>query len=192
MYISTQRNRTAFLLLVHNEYAIKDELRMSHASEDQSEWRIIECLDNTCVEACYMMWCDVMWCHRSFSSSTEQSTSSRLMRRHRRRRRKTKPPRMERVRQLMHTHTHTRVQEVSIMFGFHCVPRIISFSSPCSVYLSQSSSFSSITDSTMSLNIITVTLNMGEYHTHICICTKIPIQMLPSSGVHLNVTHNLF
>uniref|UniRef100_A0AAY4B360 Dishevelled n=1 Tax=Denticeps clupeoides TaxID=299321 RepID=A0AAY4B360_9TELE len=58
-----------------------------------------------------------------FSSSTEQSTSSRLMRRHRRRRRKPKAQRMER-----------------------------------------SSSFSSITDSTMSLNIITVTLNMEKYN----------------------------
>nr|XP_015216866.1 PREDICTED: segment polarity protein dishevelled homolog DVL-3 [Lepisosteus oculatus] len=60
---------------------------------------------------------------RGFSSSTEQSSSSRLMRRHRRRRRKPKAPRMER-----------------------------------------SSSFSSITDSTMSLNIITVTLNMEKYN----------------------------
>uniref|UniRef100_A0A671LP12 Segment polarity protein dishevelled homolog DVL-3-like n=1 Tax=Sinocyclocheilus anshuiensis TaxID=1608454 RepID=A0A671LP12_9TELE len=58
-----------------------------------------------------------------FSSSTEQSTSSRLMRRHRHRRQKPKAPRMER-----------------------------------------SSSFSSITDSTMSLNIITVTLNMEKYN----------------------------
>uniref|UniRef100_A0A672SZ86 Dishevelled segment polarity protein 3 n=1 Tax=Sinocyclocheilus grahami TaxID=75366 RepID=A0A672SZ86_SINGR len=56
-------------------------------------------------------------------SSTEQSTSSRLVRRHRRRRRKPKAPRME-----------------------------------------KSSSFSSITDSTMSLNIITVTLNMEKYN----------------------------
>uniref|UniRef100_A0A4W5KGX2 Dishevelled segment polarity protein 3 n=1 Tax=Hucho hucho TaxID=62062 RepID=A0A4W5KGX2_9TELE len=58
-----------------------------------------------------------------FSGSTEQSTSSRLVRRHRRRRRKPKAPRMER-----------------------------------------SSSFSSVTDSTMSLNIITVTLNMEKYN----------------------------
>uniref|UniRef100_W5MP85 Dishevelled segment polarity protein 3b n=1 Tax=Lepisosteus oculatus TaxID=7918 RepID=W5MP85_LEPOC len=62
-------------------------------------------------------------CLPRFSSSTEQSSSSRLMRRHRRRRRKPKAPRMER-----------------------------------------SSSFSSITDSTMSLNIITVTLNMEKYN----------------------------
>lgn len=41
-----------------------------------------------------------LWCHYRFSSSTEQSTSSRLMRRHRRRRRKPKAPRMERVRLL--------------------------------------------------------------------------------------------
>ncbi|XP_038817831.1 segment polarity protein dishevelled homolog DVL-3-like [Salvelinus namaycush] len=58
-----------------------------------------------------------------FSGSTEQSTSSRLVRRHRRRRRKPKAPRMER-----------------------------------------SSSFSSVTDSTMSLNIITVTLDMEKYN----------------------------
>uniref|UniRef100_A0A4W5KTZ6 Dishevelled segment polarity protein 3 n=1 Tax=Hucho hucho TaxID=62062 RepID=A0A4W5KTZ6_9TELE len=64
--------------------------------------------------------CDVIT--RRFSGSTEQSTSSRLMRRHRRRR-KPKAPRMER-----------------------------------------SSSFSSVTDSTMSLNIITVTLNMEKYN----------------------------
>ncbi|XP_031824619.1 segment polarity protein dishevelled homolog DVL-3 [Sarcophilus harrisii] len=58
-----------------------------------------------------------------FSSSTEQSSASRLMRRHKRRRRKQKVARIER-----------------------------------------SSSFSSITDSTMSLNIITVTLNMEKYN----------------------------
>ncbi|XP_056600563.1 segment polarity protein dishevelled homolog DVL-3a [Triplophysa dalaica] len=58
-----------------------------------------------------------------FSSVTEQSGSSRLIRRHRRRRRKPKAQQMDR-----------------------------------------SSSFSSITDSTMSLNIITVTLNMEKYN----------------------------
>ncbi|KAJ8338180.1 hypothetical protein SKAU_G00371460 [Synaphobranchus kaupii] len=57
-----------------------------------------------------------------FSSSTEQSTASRLLKRHRRRR-KQRPPRLERA-----------------------------------------SSFSSVTDSTMSLNIITVTLNMEKYN----------------------------
>ncbi|XP_077898894.1 segment polarity protein dishevelled homolog DVL-2 isoform X9 [Ictidomys tridecemlineatus] len=57
-----------------------------------------------------------------FSSSTEQSNASRLLKRHRRRR-KQRPPRMERT-----------------------------------------SSFSSVTDSTMSLNIITVTLNMEKYN----------------------------
>uniref|UniRef100_A0A4X2MBA8 Dishevelled segment polarity protein 1 n=1 Tax=Vombatus ursinus TaxID=29139 RepID=A0A4X2MBA8_VOMUR len=57
------------------------------------------------------------------SSSTEQSTSSRLIRKHKRRRRK------QRMRQI-----------------------------------DRSSSFSSITDSTMSLNIITVTLNMEKYN----------------------------
>ncbi|OCT70582.1 hypothetical protein XELAEV_18037506mg [Xenopus laevis] len=58
------------------------------------------------------------------SSSTEQSTSSRLIRKHKRRRRKQKMRQVDR-----------------------------------------SSSFSSITDSTMSLNIITVILNMGK-----CMC----------------------
>ncbi|XP_063059416.1 segment polarity protein dishevelled homolog DVL-2 isoform X2 [Engraulis encrasicolus] len=57
-----------------------------------------------------------------FSSCTEQSTASRLLKRHRRRR-KQRPPRLERA-----------------------------------------SSFSSVTDSTMSLNIITVTLNMEKYN----------------------------
>ncbi|KAF5919366.1 hypothetical protein HPG69_006118 [Diceros bicornis minor] len=57
------------------------------------------------------------------SSSTEQSTSSRLIRKHKRRRRK------QRMRQT-----------------------------------DRASSFSSITDSTMSLNIITVTLNMERHH----------------------------
>ncbi|XP_046876634.1 segment polarity protein dishevelled homolog DVL-2-like [Hypomesus transpacificus] len=57
-----------------------------------------------------------------FSSTTEQSTASRLMKRHRRRR-KQRPTRLERA-----------------------------------------SSFSSVTDSTMSLNIITVTLNMEKYN----------------------------
>ncbi|XP_053308536.1 segment polarity protein dishevelled homolog DVL-1 isoform X2 [Spea bombifrons] len=57
------------------------------------------------------------------SSSTEQSTSSRLIRKHKRRRRKHKMRQIDR-----------------------------------------SSSLSSITDSTMSLNIITVTLNMEKYN----------------------------
>uniref|UniRef100_A0A2R8ZNW5 Dishevelled segment polarity protein 1 n=1 Tax=Pan paniscus TaxID=9597 RepID=A0A2R8ZNW5_PANPA len=57
------------------------------------------------------------------SSSTEQSTSSRLIRKHKRRRRK------QRLRQA-----------------------------------DRASSFSSITDSTMSLNIVTVTLNMERHH----------------------------
>ncbi|XP_024232562.1 segment polarity protein dishevelled homolog DVL-2 isoform X1 [Oncorhynchus tshawytscha] len=57
-----------------------------------------------------------------FSSTTEQSTASRLLKRHRRRR-KQRPTRLERA-----------------------------------------SSFSSVTDSTMSLNIITVTLNMDKYN----------------------------
>ncbi|KAF3820434.1 hypothetical protein GH733_015943 [Mirounga leonina] len=59
----------------------------------------------------------------ALSSSTEQSTSSRLIRKHKRRRRK------QRMRQA-----------------------------------DRASSFSSITDSTMSLNIITVTLNMERHH----------------------------
>ncbi len=44
----------------------------------------------------------------------------------------------------------------------------------------QSSSFSSITDSTMSLNIITVTLNMGEY---ISVCLLL--------NMHCSVKHNM-
>ncbi|KAG8505519.1 Segment polarity protein dishevelled-DVL-1 [Galemys pyrenaicus] len=59
----------------------------------------------------------------ALSSSTEQSTSSRLIRKHKRRRRK------QRLRQA-----------------------------------DRASSFSSITDSTMSLNIVTVTLNMERHH----------------------------
>ncbi|KAK2105608.1 Segment polarity protein dishevelled DVL-1 [Saguinus oedipus] len=62
-------------------------------------------------------------CVRRLSSSTEQSTSSRLIRKHKRRRRK------QRLRQT-----------------------------------DRASSFSSITDSTMSLNIVTVTLNMERHH----------------------------
>uniref|UniRef100_A0AAY4B344 Dishevelled n=1 Tax=Denticeps clupeoides TaxID=299321 RepID=A0AAY4B344_9TELE len=77
-----------------------------------------------CFNGRVVSWVSVSWLWLPlFSSSTEQSTSSRLMRRHRRRRRKPKAQRMER-----------------------------------------SSSFSSITDSTMSLNIITVTLNMEKYN----------------------------
>jgi hypothetical protein len=40
----------------------------------------------------------------------------------------------------------------------HSALELIAFS----LFLSQASSFSSVTDSTMSLNIITVTLNMGQ------------------------------
>ncbi|XP_035696525.1 segment polarity protein dishevelled homolog DVL-3-like isoform X7 [Branchiostoma floridae] len=68
-----------------------------------------------------------------FSSTTECTTSSRLMRgtKHRRRRRRPRMPRVAR----------NGAQDVD---------------------LAESSSFSSITDSTMSLNIITVTLNMDN------------------------------
>lgn len=79
-----------------------------------------------------------------FSSSTEQSTASRLLKRHRRRR-KQRPPRLERV-----------------LCTFFIRPEFLLF---CflTLFLTflQASSFSSVTDSTMSLNIITVTLNMG-------------------------------
>ncbi|KAF7235664.1 hypothetical protein EYD10_17521, partial [Varanus komodoensis] len=110
-----------------------------------------------------------------FSSSTEQSSASRLMRRHKRRRRKQKVPRIERILGLgpcpdgivdgrdpvedlvaspssqlldpeVHGHSWALVDS----------PALSRF------LLLQSSSFSSITDSTMSLNIITVTLNMGK------------------------------
>ncbi|XP_064137140.1 segment polarity protein dishevelled homolog DVL-1 isoform X4 [Loxodonta africana] len=66
---------------------------------------------------------DTSRCVSRLSSSTEQSTSSRLIRKHKRRRRR------QRMRQT-----------------------------------DRASSFSSITDSTMSLNIITVTLNMERHH----------------------------
>uniref|UniRef100_A0A674ASG3 Dishevelled segment polarity protein 3 n=1 Tax=Salmo trutta TaxID=8032 RepID=A0A674ASG3_SALTR len=49
-----------------------------------------------------------------FSGSTEQSTSSRLVRRHRRRRRKPKAPRMERVR-----HTHTDHIDASLLCKYN-------------------------------------------------------------------------
>ncbi|KAM8839413.1 segment polarity protein dishevelled homolog DVL-3a isoform 1-T1 [Synchiropus picturatus] len=84
-----------------------------------------------------------------FSSSTEQS-SSRLMRRHRRRRRKPKASNMDRVRQPCINQLETLFYFVFLLIMVYlCV---------------QSSSFSSITDSTMSLNIITVTLNMEKYN----------------------------
>lgn len=52
--------RVAFLLLVHSNYSIKNWLKVSHGFEDQSELNIIECLDNTCVEVCYIMMMSVM------------------------------------------------------------------------------------------------------------------------------------
>uniref|UniRef100_A0AAY5ES81 Dishevelled segment polarity protein 1a n=1 Tax=Electrophorus electricus TaxID=8005 RepID=A0AAY5ES81_ELEEL len=73
------------------------------------------------------LWTHLIWhppaCSCRLSSSTEQSSSTRLMRRHKRQRRRHKVVKIDR-----------------------------------------SSSFSSITDSTMSLNIITVTLNMEKYN----------------------------
>nr|XP_027803400.1 segment polarity protein dishevelled homolog DVL-1 isoform X3 [Marmota flaviventris] len=78
------------------------------------------------------------------SSSTEQSTSSRLIRKHKRRRRK------QRLRQTDRVGGGQPVGGAAPAAA-HQVPP-------------QASSFSSITDSTMSLNIITVTLNMERHH----------------------------
>lgn len=111
------------------------------------------------------------------------------MRRHRRRRRKPKASNMDRVRP--HTQTHTRLMHSAANQPHtlkSCCQTItpdcfshVSFLFPqlfyC--YYLQSSSFSSITDSTMSLNIITVTLNMGEWSgsctqkANRCKCKKI-------------------
>ncbi|KAH0624282.1 hypothetical protein JD844_007975, partial [Phrynosoma platyrhinos] len=84
------------------------------------------------------------------SSSTEQSSASRLMRRHKRRRRKQKVPRIE------------RVSCLGKVLGLGLMPQVTSQMPGLSP--DPSSSFSSITDSTMSLNIITVTLNMEKYN----------------------------
>lgn len=84
-----------------------------------------------------------------FSSSTEQSTASRLLKRHRRRK-KQRPPRLERVLCFFYHRMHG---SEFLLFCFLTV----------SIIFLQASSFSSVTDSTMSLNIITVTLNMGKY-----------------------------
>lgn len=117
-----------------------------------------------------------LWCCYRFSSSTEQGTSSRLMRRHRRRRRKPKAPRMERVRLQMN------LMAISVeVCLFKCPHLSLSFSRSL-----QSSSFSSITDSTMSLNIITVTLNMGEY-VHLSVC--LPLNMHRSVKDNMNDIH---
>lgn len=78
------------------------------------------------------------------------------MRRHRRRRRKPKASNMDRVRG--HDAEKTRDCKPAPP-----TPSVIISPSPFFLcYNLQSSSFSSITDSTMSLNIITVTLNMGK------------------------------
>ncbi|XP_027020801.1 segment polarity protein dishevelled homolog DVL-2 isoform X1 [Tachysurus fulvidraco] len=82
-----------------------------------------------------------------FSSSTEQSTASRLLKRHRRRR-KQRPPRLERV-------------LCTFIIRPECF--LFCFLTIFFTFL-QASSFSSVTDSTMSLNIITVTLNMEKYN----------------------------
>ncbi|XP_068394755.1 segment polarity protein dishevelled homolog DVL-1 isoform X2 [Eschrichtius robustus] len=83
------------------------------------------------------------------SSSTEQSTSSRLIRKHKRRRRK------QRLRQ---------TDRVGVGPSGQVGPRRGRTRSPSPGAAPQASSFSSITDSTMSLNIITVTLNMERHH----------------------------
>ncbi|XP_059749881.1 segment polarity protein dishevelled homolog DVL-1 isoform X2 [Balaenoptera ricei] len=83
------------------------------------------------------------------SSSTEQSTSSRLIRKHKRRRRK------QRLRQ---------TDRVGVGPSGQVGPSRGRTRSPSPGAAPQASSFSSITDSTMSLNIITVTLNMERHH----------------------------
>lgn len=95
------------------------------------------------------------------SSSTEQSSSSQLMRRHKRRRRRHKVAKIDRVspsetQQCPRGNMKHMRGPVDVFFLLYFV-----FSLPF-----QSSSFSSITDSTMSLNIITVTLNMGKPDDH--------------------------
>lgn len=92
-----------------------------------------------------------------FSSSTEQSSASRLLKRHRRRR-KQRPPRMERVRVLLGEAGLSLAAPLTRGLGLVFVDEE---RPPLPCLSSQTSSFSSVTDSTMSLNIITVTLNMG-------------------------------
>lgn len=120
-----------------------------------------------------------------FSSATEQSTASRLLKRHRRRR-KQRPPRLERVRtdpsdDFCFYFADLQLAVVllnlaAIVDWLHCAvfhwicnlnretQNVIMYLMKwiCGIFL-QASSFSSVTDSTMSLNIITVTLNMGPY-----------------------------
>uniref|UniRef100_A0A6Q2YXU7 Dishevelled segment polarity protein 1a n=1 Tax=Esox lucius TaxID=8010 RepID=A0A6Q2YXU7_ESOLU len=94
------------------------------------------------------------------SGSTEQSSSSQLMRRHKRRRRRHKVAKID------------RVSSCQTIRRFVCMCKRPDNRMSCLFYLLtdifftpvQSSSFSSITDSTMSLNIITVTLNMEKYN----------------------------
>uniref|UniRef100_H2RBE2 Dishevelled segment polarity protein 1 n=1 Tax=Pan troglodytes TaxID=9598 RepID=H2RBE2_PANTR len=90
----------------------------------------------------------------STSSSTEQSTSSRLIRKHKRRRRKQRLRQADRVGSWVE---QGGAGEAKSMSGSP-VPFTHAPSPP------QASSFSSITDSTMSLNIVTVTLNMERHH----------------------------
>lgn len=113
--------------------------------------------------ACTTCWL-FFWGGFRFSSSTEQS-SSRLMRRHRRRRRKPKASNMDRVRADTlwgcRTDWSLLILQSSWLLILFFSSRFCPFCPTCCCSL-QSSSFSSITDSTMSLNIITVTLNMGK------------------------------
>lgn len=103
------------------------------------------------------------------SSSTGQSSSFQLMKRHKRRRRRHKVTKIDRVR-------------LACVYMAHNILFLCDFFVPCvtpSLFLSQSSSFSSITDSTMSLNIITVTLNMGKI--------SIPKKCTSSPTLHHNL-----
>ncbi|XP_033278923.1 segment polarity protein dishevelled homolog DVL-2 isoform X2 [Orcinus orca] len=107
-----------------------------------------------------------------FSSSTEQSSASRLLKRHRRRR-KQRPPRLERVRGfLWGSWTSGELGARALVSGVQgpdrenpgACPGLLEAVRLLPLYPPQASSFSSVTDSTMSLNIITVTLNMEKYN----------------------------
>lgn len=112
--------------------------------------------------------------HFRLSSSTEQSSSSQLMRRHKRRRRRHKVAKIDRV---SNSETHCcpcwnwnwhwgrETDEGADWYRRYATLTILRFTYCVPFMLFQSSSFSSITDSTMSLNIITVTLNMGIPYT---------------------------
>lgn len=106
------------------------------------------------------------------SSSTERSSSSQLMRRHKRRRRRHKLAKIDRVSRcgsLRFAPSPAERRNPLIAVSFTCALLFLLF---------QSSSFSSITDSTMSLNIITVTLNMGKaFFSHVWVQPRTPLML---------------